>query len=303
MSNVVPRRSLCRVGRVILLVAVDLALGLVPGAEAAGFSAVRAPVRTVRVSWGRIGYRSVGSGRPLLLLIGGGGPADSIDDWPPALIDALASRHRVIAMDYEGIGQTTPRPGTMTIPRLADDAAALIAALRLRRPDILGWSMGGQVAQALAIKDPQLIRRLILAATAPGTGRAIPRQVSRPPPYRFAYLFAPGPNNAAQAAAFDRSIHHYPDFYEGSDQIAQSQSVAFMRWMLGHEPIGHRLKDIRAQVLVADGLHDQLLPVENSRMLAAAIPHAKLEIDPDGAHGFLLQHITEWANRFNRFLS
>jgi pimeloyl-ACP methyl ester carboxylesterase len=144
--------------------------------------------------------------------------ADSIDDWAPSFIDALAGHGRVIAMDYEGIGRTILRPGTITIPRLADDTATFIVSLHLKQP---GSSMGGQVDQALAVKYPRLVKRLILAATAPGDGKAIPREVSGPAPYRF----------------------------------------------------------------------------------AAAIPHLELKIDPDAAHGFLVQHITAWVRQFDRFLS
>jgi pimeloyl-ACP methyl ester carboxylesterase len=86
-------------------------------------------VRVVPVSRGEMGYRSLAHGHPLVLLVGGGGLADSIDDWPPALIDALAREHRAVAMDYEGIGRTTSRSGNLTIPRLANDTAAFMVAL------------------------------------------------------------------------------------------------------------------------------------------------------------------------------
>src|SRR5207302_5620964 len=102
---------------------------------------------------------------PLVLHMGGGPPGPSIDDWPPSLIDRLAVSHRVLAMDYEGIGRTTLRPGNIGIDRLAEDTADFIRALGLRRTDVMGWSMGGMVAQALAIRHPKLIRRLVLCAS------------------------------------------------------------------------------------------------------------------------------------------
>src|SRR5437763_4041947 len=110
--------------RAILLALVgQLALAATASAATAP-NALTAPIRTVHVSWGTIGYRSVGHGPPLVLLIGGGPPGPSIDDWPPSLIDGLALTHRVLAMDYEGIGRTTLRHGTLGIDRLADDSAS-----------------------------------------------------------------------------------------------------------------------------------------------------------------------------------
>lgn len=264
-------------------------------------SAVNAPVRVVHVAWGAIGYRSVGHGRPLVLLMGGGGPAGSIDDWPPAFIDALARNHRVLPVDYEGIGRTTLRPGEMRITRLADDTAAFIAALHLQRPDVLGWSMGGFVAQALAVLHPDAVRRIILGATAPGDGRAILQNIG-PPPYPGAYLFPVDQQNAARAQAFERSIHQYPGFYDGPQAVADLEGIANARWLAGQDPAGHLLKRLRAPVLIGDGAQDRLAPVADSRILAATIPHAQLKIYPDAAHGFLFQHTQDWVARVDRFL-
>ena len=124
-------------------------------------SVTRAPVHALKVPWGRIGYRSVGRGAPLVLIMG---LAGTIDVWPPSLIADLAQRHRVIVFDNEGIGLSTLRPGGLTITRMADDTATLITALGLHRPDVMGWSMGGFIAQALAVRHPDAVSRLVLSA-------------------------------------------------------------------------------------------------------------------------------------------
>lgn len=309
----VARRVLCTY---VVAVAVTLALASAGAASAlaslrqgvggpaqASTSAVDTPVSVVHVSWGIVGYRSVGQGRPLVLLMGGGGqPALSIDDWPPAFIDALARHHRVLAVDYEGIGDTTLRPGGLSIPRLANDTATFIAAMHLRRPDVLGWSMGGLVAQALAVLHPQSVRRIILSATAPGDGRAVPQQLTGVPSYPWAFLFPIDQQNAARVQAFELAIHQYPGYYEGPAAVGVQQGFANSFWVGGGNQAGHLLRRVHARVLIGDGAKDRLAPVADSRILAATIPHAQLKIYPDAAHGFLFQDSQDWVARVDRFL-
>jgi pimeloyl-ACP methyl ester carboxylesterase len=284
------------------MVAVLAAL-VVTGPAVASTSAVDTGVSVVHVSWGTIGYRSVGHGRPLVLLTGGGvQPALSIDDWPPAFIDALARHHRVLAVDYEGIGQTTLRPGGLSIPRLANDTATFIAALHIKRPDVLGWSMGGFVAEALAVLHPQSVRRIILCATAPGDGRAVPQKLTGVPSYPWWFLFPLDQQNAARVQAFELNIHQYPGYYEGPDAVGVLQGYANTYWGSGGNRAGHLLKRLHAPVLIGDGAKDRLTPVADSNILASTIPHAQLKIYPDGAHGFLFQDTQDWVARVDRFL-
>src|SRR3954469_18683978 len=150
-----------------MLRATLLALGIAFAAPAASAQArdsiVKAPVKTVSAGQGKIGYRSVGSGPPLVLIMGLSG---TMNAWEPAFVDALAAHHRVIVFDNEGIGRSTLGPGTLTVRRMARDTASLIRALRLGKVDVLGWSMGGMIAQSLAHDRPELVRRLVLCATA-----------------------------------------------------------------------------------------------------------------------------------------
>lgn len=262
-----------------------------------------APVRTVRVAWGRIGYRSVGRGRPLVLLIGGGGvSAPSIDDWAPSLLDGLAKSHLVLAMDYEGIGRTSLRPGPLTIDRLADDTADFIHALHLHRPDVMGWSMGGFVAQALAIRHPRLVRRLVLCSTALGNGTARPAAVTVQERYPWEWLFPLGANNHARALAYERVVRSYPGYYEGPQRVASAEGEAGYLWVHGYVRDGHDAARISAPALVGDGSQDVLLPLPDSPELARAIPNATLTLYRDSGHGFLVQHQAGWLRRVERFL-
>lgn len=253
-----------------------------------------APIRTVRAGDGWLGYRSVGRGRPLVLIMGLGG---TMDAWAPSVVDSIARHRRVITFDNLGIRRTTLR-GEITMPRMARAVASLIRALRLRRADVLGWSMGGMIAQSLARLYPRRVGRLVLAATAPGNGKATP---PRPGTQLGSALFPPG--RLDLQAAWAREITSYPDAMPGAPgSIFSQQLAAIGRWIAGREPSGHGLKRLRLRVLVAHGALDSLLPVENARYLARAIPRARLLVYPDAAHNFLYQHKRDFATALDRFL-
>lgn len=267
-------------------------------------SVTSAPVRTVRTAYGTISYRAVGHGRPLVLIMGLGG---SIDTWPPGFVAPLARAHRVFAFDNEGIGRSTLRPGTLTITRMGDDTAAFIAALRLDRPDVLGWSMGGFIAQAFAVRHPGDYRRLILSATGPGDGHGVLpsgpviRGLSGQGGNILSYLFPP--NQSREAGAFTIAITKYPHFYAAPANIFGLQLVASSQWLAGKDRSGHHDGRISAPTLIGDGVQDQLVPSANSRRMARLIPHARLKLYPDAGHGFIFQDQSNWAALINRFLA
>src|SRR4051795_8220249 len=152
---------------VAMLASVVVLFALAPAAGAA--TALTAPTKVVKVGKQKVGYRSFGSGRPLVMVMGLDGTMGS---WDPTFLDALAAGgHRVVLLDNEGVGRTARLPGNVTIRRMGDTAAGLIARLKLRRPDVAGWSMGGMIAQSLAVRHPRSVRRLVLMATAPGDGK------------------------------------------------------------------------------------------------------------------------------------
>lgn len=120
---------------------------------------------------GRVAYRTTGSGPPVLLVTGYSGTMES---WDRRLVDGLARHHRVIVFDNAGIGRTQAVPPPLTVDAMADQTSALIRALHLGRVDVLGWSMGSMIAQALAVRHPTEVRRLALCASYPGDGTAVP---------------------------------------------------------------------------------------------------------------------------------
>jgi pimeloyl-ACP methyl ester carboxylesterase len=287
------------------LVAGVLCLLLAAPAAAAGQrSTVDVPVRTVQAGQGTIGYHSLGQGPPLVLVMGLSG---TMDASPPSLVDALAARRRVITFDNEGIRRTTLGSGTLSIRRMADDIASLIRRLRLGRADVLGWSMGGMIAQSLARRHPGRVRRLVLAATGPGNGRAtlpgadVIQALAGSTANVLDLLFPPDRQDLG--AAFARQVTSYPNAQPAAPPaVTRAQLNASTEWMRGRDPSGRSLSRLRLPVLVGGGTLDRLLPASNQRHLARQLPNATLRMYRGASHGFLFQYRKRFARAVHRFL-
>ena len=229
-----------------------------------------------------------------------------MDDWPPSFVDSLADHHEVIVFDNAGVGQTAPAASS-SIVAMANQTSDLISALHLHRPAVLGWSMGGMIAQALAVLHPAQVSRLVLAATQPGTGHALPipaaaaaAVVSSNPAELLAVLFPPGAATAARSYVI--GILRYPGYYQAPKATVAGQSLALQQWIAGKDQAGVRFGQVRLPVLVADGTLDQLDPSANDRALAASVPGAKLILYPGAGHAFLFQDMASFLPAVKRFL-
>jgi pimeloyl-ACP methyl ester carboxylesterase len=273
-----------------------------------GPDVLTAPTRVVHTADGTVGYRDLGSGPPLLLITGA---STSMDDWPPSFIDALAAHHTVVVFDNAGVGRTSAvsAPGSLGITAMASQTSALISALRLRRPAVLGWSMGGMIAQALAVSHPAQVSRLILAATGVGTGQALPLPaaaakqcvcVGLSPAKAVAGLFPK--NQAAAARAFLNAISQYPDSYGISAPAFHRQLLAVQGWLTGRDAAGRREGDLRVPTLVAGGTQDQFMVTANVRLLARTVPGAKLLWFDDAGHAFWFQDAASFVRAVDSFI-
>jgi pimeloyl-ACP methyl ester carboxylesterase len=273
-----------------------------PGSRAGTPSVVSSPVRVAHTSLGTVGYRIVGSGPPLVMIMGY--PA-TMEDWDPRLVDALARHYRVVIFDNAGIGATQQLPGPLTIDAMARQTGALIDTLRLSRPDVLGWSMGGMIAQALAVLDPSQVRRLVLCATFPGTGAAVPSAtiaaLTRLEPRQVETVLFPA-NQAKAYNAYAAAISGYPPAAAPSAAVRAAQRRAVTRWWNGTDPAGRKIATISVPTLIADGAADWVDPVANGRTLARLIPAARLVLYSDAAHAFLFQDPTQFAAVVESFL-
>jgi pimeloyl-ACP methyl ester carboxylesterase len=266
---------------------------------------VNAPTKIAHTAAGPVGYREVGAGSPVLLVMGLSG---SMDDWQPAFVAGLATDHTVVVFDNAGVGQTAAPSPPLSITAMANQASALISALGLGRTAVLGWSMGGMIAQALAVLHPAQVSRLVLAATQPGTGHALPvpaaaaaAVVSPDPSTVLSVLFPP--DQAAAERIYTIGILRYPDFYQASRAVTSAQGLAVQQWIAGNDPAGRQLGQLRLPTLVADGTEDQLDPVANDRLLADTIPAAKLILYPDAGHAFLFQDLASFLHAVQQFLT
>jgi pimeloyl-ACP methyl ester carboxylesterase len=274
------------------------------GATAAPPDVATAPTQIAHTALGAVGYREVGRGPSLLMITGF---SAGMDDWAPSLINALATHFRVVVLDNAGVGQTAALATPLTIPEMADQTSVLISTLRLGRCDVLGWSMGGLIAQSLAVTHPGQVRRLVLAATQAGTGKAVPvpaaAQAALDSGNAGAVINLLFPTDQMAATKkYVAGILTYHDYYAASAAVRSAQETAVDQWFAGGDASGRAVGEIRAPTLVADGAEDALNPVSNDRMLVELIHGARLLLYPDAGHGFLFQDSGAFAARLTSFL-
>jgi len=263
------------------------------------------PVRSAHTKLGTVAYRAIGSGPPLVLITGYGGTMES---WDRRFVDALAQRYHVVIFDNAGVGQTQALAAPLTIDAMANQTSALISALGLQRPDLLGWSMGSMIAQALAVLHPHQVRRLVLCASYPGNGTAIrPSQAaidalnSGNSHKTMSVLFPPG--QAAAQNTYLASTSSYPAAPAAPAGTVTAQGHAVDQWWAGTDPAGQQAATITAPTLIADGTADRLDPLSNSHTLAGLIQGAKLTLYPGASHAFLFQDQAAFIPLIESFLS
>jgi pimeloyl-ACP methyl ester carboxylesterase len=267
-------------------------------------SVASAPVRTVDTADGKVGYRILGAGPPLVLIMGYGG---TMEAWDRRFVDALAQHYRVVIFDNAGIGRTQSLPAPLTIDAMANQTSALIDTLGVRRPNVLGWSMGSMIAQALAVIHPTQVRRLILCATYPGNGttvqpsqQAIDALSSGNPQRVMADLFPP--DRTAAANSYETALAAYPAAPPAPAVTMTAQTNAIKQWWNDTDAAGRRTNTIAIPTLIADGTLDQLDPLTNSRAVARLIDRATLKLYPDAGHAFLFQDQTSLIPLIESFL-
>jgi pimeloyl-ACP methyl ester carboxylesterase len=223
-----------------------------------------------------------------------------LDDWDPAVVDGIAAERRVLLLDLRGVGGSggiTPD----SIEAMADDAIAFLQALGLGTVDLLGFSLGGMVAQVIVEQRPDLVRRVILAGTAPAgdqgpaaTGAVLQAAMEKASaqgkhPKHFLF-FSPTPSSQAAADAFLARLDERTAERDApvSNETIGAQLIALAKWEQGRSPAG--LTNVNRPVLVVNGDDDTMLPTISSFHLARLLPNAQLSIYPDSGHGGIFQH-------------
>jgi pimeloyl-ACP methyl ester carboxylesterase len=260
-------------------------------------------------------YRDTGgdgdSSIPLVLLQHFRG---NLDNWDPALVDALASTRRVVAFDNAGVGGSTGSTPD-TIEQMARDAIALIAAMEFAQADILGFSIGSFVAQQIALIRPAIVRSLVLASSAPqgavgqhGRAPEVIGAVGTPHTSSENYLDvffsqSPASRQAGQEALRRMYARTHDRDTATTWATREAQYDAVCAWGIPDHALLQRLSCLRMPVFVANGDSDPMIRPHYSYLLAGLIPHARVKIYPDAAHGFLFQHHVEFAADVDAFLS
>jgi pimeloyl-ACP methyl ester carboxylesterase len=257
-------------------------------------------------------YRRFGrpAGLPLVMLQHFRG---NLDNWDPALTDALAAEREVILLEYPGVGSSSGEFG----PSIGDVARHMIASiteLGLNEVDLLGFSIGGFVAQEIALVRPGLVRRLVLAATgpkgAPGMHgwrediAAAARGESKPENLLYV-MFAHTETSQAKGMEFLRRFmeRHVGRDEPTNDAARDAQYDAVVEWGIPDHAALQRLTAIKSPTLIIQGDNDLMIPTKLSHLMAGLIPDAQIRIYADAAHGFLFQYPVEVAADVNAFLA
>jgi pimeloyl-ACP methyl ester carboxylesterase len=268
-----------------------------------------APTLFVEANGIRYAYRRFGAerGTPLLFLqhFRGG-----MDNWDPVVTDGLAQGRPVILFNNAGVASSSGETPD-TIDAMGDHVAVFVKALGLKEVDVLGFSIGGYVAQSFVLRHPQLMRRLVLAGTGPrcgepGTNPRVLEVATNPVPTLEDFLFlffSPSEKSQAAGRAFWERRHQRKDADPlTSPQTMKAQVAAFTEW---RQPRGERyaeLKTIKQPTLVVNGNNDIMIPTINSYTLAQHIPNAQLIIYPDSGHGAHFQYPQLFVEHMKLFL-
>jgi pimeloyl-ACP methyl ester carboxylesterase len=273
-----------------------------------------APTQFVETRLEKYAYRRFGGGpgAPLLCLQHFTG---TLDNWDPAVTDPLAGEREVILFESAGLGRSTGEVPT-TVSGMTAHVLAFVDALGLTRLDLLGFSLGGMVAQLIALKRPSLVRRLLLVGTAPQGGEDIMhldkaelKEIftgNLSPSQRLVKLFfAKSTSSEAAGEAFVARLAHRTQDREpvSGPKVAAAQIAAFRAWEVVNGERFASLRDISQPCLVVNGTLDMMIPIRNSYILSEHLPNAVLLGYPDSGHGSLFQFHESFTRQAGAFLA
>jgi len=277
-------------------------------------SNIAAPTQIIGTKLEKYAYRRFGGGTgiPLLCLQHFTG---TLDNWDPAVTDPLALAREVILFENAGLGRSTGEVPE-SVPGMAAHALAFVDALGITQVDLLGYSLGGMVAQQIALDRPSLVRNMLLVGTAPEGGEDVMhmekpelKKITDDPNLQgFQVLvklfFALSKSSQAAGEAFAARLAERKSDREplSGPNVAKAQITAFRAWEHFSGERFAKLAKIIQPCLVVNGVFDNMIPVRNSYMLSEHLPNAMLLTYPDSGHGSLFQFHKSFVRQASLFL-
>lgn len=269
-----------------------------------------APTEFAEAAKARFAYRKLGlrDGTPLICLQHFSG---TMDAWDPAVVNALAQGRPVIVFDNKGLGKSSGATPD-NVAQMAADAESFVSALDITTVDLLGYSLGGMVAQVLAAEHPKLVRKLLLVATAPQGGEEHLMEVLKEaqslkeaPDPRLPLFFTSSVASQAAGLAFlrrasARTVDRDP---ESGEAVMAPQAKALIGWCATQDPDNKILGSIDQPALVVSGSNDTMLPDGNAYFMFKHLKNAQLILYPDAGHGAPFQYPERFVVHAARFLA
>ena len=293
----------------LLLVATTFSIAE-PGIAAAADKLETAPTQYIEADGVKFSYRTLGpkTGTPLVFLQHFTG---TMDAWDPAVVNAMAKTRQVVVFNNRGVGATN---GVVAdnVAQMTTDAYAFIQALGYKKVDLLGFSLGGFVAQELAAQHPELIHKVILAGTThQGGGNNLMKvlneafsRANAPDPRDYLFFSQTDAGKKAAAEFLSRVYARTKDRDpESGKDIADAHGKALIVWTSTPDPEYKTLTSIHQPVLVVSGNNDTMLDTEGSITLYKHIKNAQLVLYPDSNHGSIFQYHDSFVNTANYFLN
>jgi pimeloyl-ACP methyl ester carboxylesterase len=270
------------------------------------------PTRTVTAGGVEFAYRELGANHPGVPVVFLVHLAAVLDNWDPRVVDGFAAKHHVFTFDSRGIGASSGAPAT-SIEQMATDAITFIRALGLEHVDLFGFSMGGMIAQEIALMEPHLVRKMIIAGTGPAGGEGISNVArvtyvdmlrgffTRQDPKQFLF-FTRTPGGICAGKEFLARLKERAQNRDKEITVTalQAQLKALRRW--GSKAPAD-LSKIHQPVLVANGDRDRMVPSTNTHDLARRLPNSELIIYPDSGHGAVFQFHADFVPKALEFLA
>jgi pimeloyl-ACP methyl ester carboxylesterase len=274
-------------------------------------SYAKAPARTVTAGGTTYAYRELGpkGGIPVVFFVH---LAATLDNWDPRIIDPIAKGRHVIAFDNRGVGASTGRVPD-SVEAMADDAYTFITALGFDKIDVFSFSLGGMVAQALVVRHPELVGKLVLTGTGPKGGKDIDKvagttyrdmlraALNRSDPKEFLFFNRNAAGKPAARAFVNRLKERTAD-RDAPIKVAafQTQLKAIKKW---GRSTPDDLSTITQPTLIANGDNDRMVPSILSEDLHQRIKGSELIIYPDSGHGGIFQYHEKFAPVAVEFLA